>query len=80
MTVPTAAVRYTAGHDLYLSIAGSIDPNADGVILRVIQSPLVTWIWIGAAILAFGTVWALVPARTPRRASVAVAGGERAHA
>jgi cytochrome c-type biogenesis protein CcmF len=80
MTVPTAAVRYTAGHDLYLSIAGSIDPNADGVILRVIQSPLVTWIWIGAAILAFGTVWALVPARTPHRASVAVAGGERAHA
>jgi cytochrome c-type biogenesis protein CcmF len=80
MTVPTAAVRYTAGHDLYLSIAGSIDPNADGVIIRVIQSPLVTWIWIGAAILAFGTVWALVPARKPHGVSLALAGAERASA
>ena len=80
MTVPTAAVRYTASHDLYLSIASSIDPNADGVILRVIQSPLVTWIWVGALVLAFGTGWALVPARNPRRSGVALAGTEQARA
>jgi cytochrome c-type biogenesis protein CcmF len=80
MTVPTAAVRYTASHDLYLSIASSIDPNGDSVIIRVIQSPLVTWIWVGALILALGTAWALVPARSPRRAGVAIAGTEQARA
>jgi cytochrome c-type biogenesis protein CcmF len=63
MTVPTAAVRYTPLHDLYLSVAGTIDPTADAVIIRVIQSPLVTWIWVGAVILAFGTGWALTPGR-----------------
>lgn len=79
MTVPTAAVRYTVGHDLYLSIASTIDPNADAVILRVIQSPLVTLIWAGAVILALGTGWALVPARSRRQAS-ALAGAPAAHA
>ena len=73
MTVPTAAVRYTLTHDLYLSVASAVDPTADAVIMRVIQSPLVTWIWIGAIILAFGTGWALVPPR--RRAEATVPAG-----
>ena len=79
MTVPTAAVRYRPGHDLYLSVAGAVDPSADGVIIRVIRSPLVTWIWIGAVILAFGTVWTLVPARA-RSVPAIVDAGQRANA
>ena len=70
MTVPTAAVRYTPTHDLYLSIAGAIDPANDSVIIRVIQSPFVTWVWIGGLIIALGTGWALSPTRTGQRASV----------
>jgi len=73
-------VRYTLGHDLYLSIAGAVDPNADAAIIRVIQSPLITWIWIGAAIMAFGTVWTLVPTRARRTVPVPADTGERARA
>jgi len=80
MTVPTAAVRYTLGHDLYLSVAGAVDPTADGVIMRVIQSPLVTWIWFGAVILALGTVWTLVPPRGPAPAVVPAGATGRARA
>ena len=80
MTVPTAAVRYTAGHDLYLSVAGAVDPSADAAIIRVIQSPLITWIWFGAAIMALGTVWTLVPTRARRTAAAPATAGERARA
>lgn len=71
MTVPTAAVRYTATHDLYLSIAGAIDPANPSVIMRVVQSPFVTWIWIGGLIMVLGTTWALTPSRAHQRATAA---------
>jgi cytochrome c-type biogenesis protein CcmF len=77
MTVPTAAVRYTATHDLYLSIAGAIDPANDGVILRVVRSPFVTWVWIGGAIMALGTAWALSPTRSGQRSTAPAAAGAR---
>jgi len=44
------------------------------VVLRVVKSPLVTWIWIGGFILVIGTAYALggstrtVPARATVRA------------
>jgi cytochrome c-type biogenesis protein CcmF len=63
MNVPTASVRYTIGHDLYLSLAGSVTPDAPSVIIRAVQSPMVTWIWIGGAIMAIGTIYTLSPAR-----------------
>jgi len=67
MTVPTPSVRYTAGHDLYLALAGAVDPQQDFVIIRAVQSPLVTWIWIGGAIIALGTIYALTPGERPLR-------------
>ncbi len=63
MNVPTASVRYTIGHDLYLSLAGSVTPDAPSVIIRAVQSPMVTWIWIGGAVMALGTIYTLSPAR-----------------
>jgi cytochrome c-type biogenesis protein CcmF len=78
-TVPTASVRYTIGHDLYLSLAGSVDPQQDFVIVRAVQSPMVTWIWIGGLIMALGTGYALSPARERVRRVVrdeATAGAE----
>ena len=70
--VSTPSVRYTFWSDLYLNLAATVDPQNPGqqiVILRVVQSPLVAWIWIGAVILALGTGYALLP--NPRREQVA---------
>ncbi len=70
MTVPTPSVRYTAGHDLYLALAGAVDPQQDFVIIRAVQSPLITWIWIGGAIIVLGTAYALSPGERPLRRRV----------
>lgn len=68
--VPAADVLYGAWGDLYLNITSVVDPDAEFVVLRVVRSPLVTWIWVGGALLALGTVYALTPrrARAGRRA------------
>jgi cytochrome c-type biogenesis protein CcmF len=63
--VPTPAVLYRFWHDLYLNTSGRLDPNDDFVVLRVVQSPLVAWIWVGGAILALGTLYCLLPAPAP---------------
>jgi cytochrome c-type biogenesis protein CcmF len=67
-SAPTPDVLYTPWHDLYLSLAGSVSPEQEFVVLRVVQSPLVVWIWLGGLIVSLGTVWALLPAarREPR--------------
>jgi cytochrome c-type biogenesis protein CcmF len=80
MAVPTAAVRYTFGHDLYLSVAGAVDPNADGVIIRVVRSPLIVWVWLGGLLMALGTGWSLSPMANRQRATADVPSGERAAA
>jgi cytochrome c-type biogenesis protein CcmF len=80
MAVPTAAVRYTFGHDLYLSVAGAVDPNADAVIIRVVRSPLIVWVWLGGVLMALGTGWALSPMANRRTATADAPIGERAAA
>ena len=65
-SAPTPGVYYTPWHDLYLSIAGDISEGQQFVVLRVVQSPLVAWIWVGGLVLVFGTIWALLP--RPQRA------------
>lgn len=71
--VPTPAVMYTPTHDLYLNLNSTVTPTTTFVVLRLVKSPLVTWIWIGGFILVLGTAYALGgSARTvPARASVA---------
>jgi|TARA_Y100000814_G_scaffold259147_1_gene209155 cytochrome c-type biogenesis protein CcmF len=59
--VPSPAVLYRFQHDLYLSIASTIDPDADFVVIRAIQSPLIAWIWVGGLIVVLGTGFALYP-------------------
>ena len=68
--IPTPAVFYTPMRDVFLNVS-TVRPGQDHLILRVVQSPLVTWIWIGGFILAFGTVYSLVPQpqRKPRTES-----------
>lgn len=69
--IPTPDVMYFPWHDLYLNIAGEVAPGAEFAVLRVVQSPLVAWIWVGGFILVLGTAYALTPqglgAKTSRR-------------
>src|SRR5690606_15157968 len=57
--VPTPAVMYTPWHDVYLNINSTVNNESTFVILRVVKSPLVTWIWLGGAILVLGTAYSL---------------------
>jgi cytochrome c-type biogenesis protein CcmF len=61
MNVPTPAVIYLPWHDVYLNIVGTLSPDQNYVTLRAIQSPLVTWIWLGGAIIVLGTAYSLSP-------------------
>jgi cytochrome c-type biogenesis protein CcmF len=50
----------TLAWDLYVIYAGQ-NPDTGQPIIRVFLNPLVAWIWIGVAIIVFGTAVALVP-------------------
>ena len=48
-------------------ITSYVDPGlAEPVTFRVIVSPMVTWIWVGALVAIFGALFAAWPARAPR--------------
>ncbi|HTZ90128.1 MAG TPA: heme lyase CcmF/NrfE family subunit [Alloacidobacterium sp.] len=50
----------TLAWDLYVVYAGK-NPDTGQPIIQVFLNPLVAWIWIGVAIIVFGTAVALVP-------------------
>ena len=59
--VPTPDVLYRPMHDIYLNVSGTVSPEQDFVVLRVVQSPLIAWIWLGGLIMFMGTSYALLP-------------------
>jgi cytochrome c-type biogenesis protein CcmF len=61
---PIAEVDYWIGfqEDLYL-ILGKFDRDGSWAVLKVQVNPLVSWIWIGGAIMALGTLIAMLPSR-----------------
>lgn len=65
--VPTPAILYRFHHDVYLNVAGSLSPDDNYIILRIVQSPFISWIWVGAVILAIGTGYTLLPQPQPKR-------------
>ena len=65
--VPTPDVFYRFQHDVYLNVSGSIGPDDDFVVLRVVQSPLVVLIWLGGLLMVLGTAYALIPSGVFRR-------------
>ena len=72
------ALRPRLNEDLYLNFAGI---NGGRVILQSYIFPLVSWIWIGALTLVFGTLIALVPSKIKREyARTQVVGITRKHA
>jgi cytochrome c-type biogenesis protein CcmH/NrfF len=57
------AIRRTPNEDLYLSMPAYAigDQSAQ---LEIVINPLVNWIWLGFAVMAFGTGLSLLPERT----------------
>ena len=73
-SIGTPSVATGLLQDVYLTVLDVPDADADGlrpagpVIIRVIVRPLIAWLWLGGAVIAVGTVLAIVPTR--RRAVV----------
>ncbi len=65
------AIHSVPSWDLYLVYEGT-NPDTQLPIIKAFLNPLVSWIWIGVAIIVFGTGIALVPSLTPVTASLRV--------
>jgi cytochrome c-type biogenesis protein CcmF len=65
------AIRRTFAEDLYVVLAG-FDLQQQSATFHVVVNPLVNWIWAGFAILALGTIIALLPERTFASATATV--------
>jgi cytochrome c-type biogenesis protein CcmF len=59
-TDTVVAIHSNLARDLYVVFMGR-NPETDRPILKIMLKPLVNWIWIGVALMAFGTLIALVP-------------------
>jgi cytochrome c-type biogenesis protein CcmF len=59
------AIRARLNEDIYMVYAG-MSTDGSKPILQAYVNPLVTWIWIGALTLIFGTLVALVPSKVKR--------------
>ncbi len=55
------AILNNVFEDLYLILGGWDDDGS--VTLTVVINPFLTWVWIGTAVMVFGTVWAVLPRR-----------------
>jgi hypothetical protein len=64
--VGTPAIDSNVWHDVYLTI-DSLPATSDGpVSIGVTVQPLVSWLWVGGAILVLGSLLAAVPGRRRR--------------
>lgn len=75
--IGTPSVRTGVLRDIYLTLVSS--PNRTGrVTIGVGINPMVTWIWTGGALLAIGTIGALLPSlrRRPSARADAESGAE----
>lgn len=66
--IGTPSVRTGLLEDVYLTLVAT--PGDDGrATIGVAVNPMVLWLWIGGAVMALGTLVALVPGRRTRRPS-----------
>ena len=65
------AIRRSFAYDLYVVLAG-FDVEQQSATFHVVVNPLVNWIWAGFALLAMGTLIALLPERALAVAGVKV--------
>ncbi|MGH6877788.1 MAG: heme lyase CcmF/NrfE family subunit, partial [Rhizomicrobium sp.] len=67
-TSTVVAIHSTLARDIYVVFEGR-NPQTNKPIIKVFLNPLVNWIWIGVAIIIFGTIIALVPPLIPGSSS-----------
>jgi cytochrome c-type biogenesis protein CcmF len=60
--ITTPAVRSTWRDDLYVALL-AFDPREQSAVLRVVISPMVSWLWAGGTIMVAAGVLALWPTR-----------------
>lgn len=65
--VGTPSVRSTPFDDVMVSLLALPAQAGDPVSVRVIVQPFIIWLWIGGAVMAFGTILASIPSRLWRR-------------
>jgi cytochrome c-type biogenesis protein CcmF len=61
--VGRAVHRSSFTEDLYLILSGFSELEKNRATLKVLVRPLVVWIWLGGAVIAFGTLVAIWPTR-----------------
>jgi cytochrome c-type biogenesis protein CcmF len=64
--IGTPSVRVGLTGDVYLTLVEAPDTAGGAAKVDVVVQPLVSWLWIGGAIMAFGTVLAAWPGRRRR--------------
>jgi cytochrome c-type biogenesis protein CcmF len=73
--IGTPSVDTTLTRDVYVTLLDPGQEPGDPVVLRVIVRPLVVWLWIGGALMAVGTLLAIVPVRRRARHFLQAAAG-----
>jgi cytochrome c-type biogenesis protein CcmF len=64
--IGTPSVRSTPIDDVYLTIAAAPQNPGDPTVIGVTVQPLIIWLWVGGAFVAFGTLLAMLPGRRRR--------------
>jgi cytochrome c-type biogenesis protein CcmF len=64
--IGTPSVRSTLVDDVYLTIAAAPQNPGDPTVIGVTVQPLIIWLWVGGALVAIGTVLAMLPGRRRR--------------
>ena len=64
--IGTPSVKTSLFEDVYLALLAVPDAAGESVVLRVLVRPLVAWLWVGGAVMAFGTALAAFPGRRRR--------------
>ena len=65
-SIGTPSVDTSLVEDVYLTLLELPEDESDPVIIRVVLQPLVTWLWIGGGLMAFGTALAAFPGKRRR--------------
>jgi cytochrome c-type biogenesis protein CcmF len=60
------AIKTMPQEDLYV-VLGPPDPDTGKATVEVFVNPLVMWVWVGAAVIFFGTLLALIPSKVERQ-------------
>ncbi len=68
--IATPRVMTSATEDFYVTLL-AYDPDSGAITLRLFVNPLVTWIWVGGAVVVAGAAFAIWPGRRPARVSAA---------